>query len=369
METTRYELKETAVGYKGQVLIHGINLTVHAGEIVTLIGPNGAGKSTILKTMIRQLDALDGSIFLNGKALSQTGYQDLSKEVSVLLTGRISPELMTSRDVVEAGRYPYTGRMGLLREEDRRIAMDAMKLAGVETIADRLFSELSDGQRQRVLFARALCQKPKVLILDEPTSYLDIRYKLELLDVLKRLVKEEQLAVIMSLHEIDLAQKISDQIVCVKGDTIVRIGTPEEIFEGPLISELYELKEGRYDPLMGSVELPSAPGKPEVFVISSGGSGILVYRKLVRDGIPFAAGILYDNDIDCHAAREMQAHVIAAEACSELDEETVQKAIQMVHEVKTVILTEVKIGQINRRLRDVIREAERLGRLVRWQNR
>ena len=129
------------------------------------------------------------------------------------MTVRVEPELMTCRDVDSSGRYPYTGKLGVLREEDRRIVEQSLAQADALSFADSPFSAISDGQRQRILLARALCQQPQLIVLDEPTSYLDIRYKLELLSVLKRMVRENDLAVLLSLHELDLARRISDTIV------------------------------------------------------------------------------------------------------------------------------------------------------------
>ena len=128
------------------------------------------------------------------------------------------------------GRYPYTGRLGVLSREDENKVDEALMAVHAQELGIRNFLEISDGQRQRILLARAICQEPEVMILDEPTSYLDIRHKLELLEILRKMAKEKEITVIMSLHEIDLAQKISDKVVCVKGDRIAGFGNPEEIF-------------------------------------------------------------------------------------------------------------------------------------------
>ena len=128
-------------------------------------------------------------------------------------------------------------------------------------LSDRDFNAISDGQRQRVLLARAICQEPEIIILDEPTSFLDIRHKLQLLSILRSMAKQKGITVIMSLHEIDLAQKISDKVVCVKGDHIARFGAPEDVLDGEAIRALYSLDQGFYDPLFGSIELPRPEGE------------------------------------------------------------------------------------------------------------
>ena len=292
------QTKDLAVGYQGKALIHDINFGICKGEIVTLIGPNGSGKSTILKSITRQLRLVGGKVFFDDTSLMNISYKELSSRMAVVLTERIRTELMTCHDIVATGRYPYTGRLGILTAEDERIVDEAMAAVHAQEIGNRDFNAISDGQKQRIMLARAICQEPEIIVLDEPTSYLDIRYKLELLDILKRMAKEKGITVLMSLHEIDLAQKCADRIVCVRGEEIMAYGTPEEVFYEETIEKLYDLDNGSYNPLSGSLELKKTEGEPEVFVISSGGNGTPIYRKLQREGRPFAAGILYTNDVD-----------------------------------------------------------------------
>ena len=248
------ETKDLSVGYHGKPLIEDIALHVQRGRIVTLIGPNGSGKSTILKTIIGQLSKVSGTVFLDGKDMEARSRNEIARRMAILMTARMEPELMTCRDVVSSGRYPYTGRLGVLSAEDKRQVHAALALVGAETLAGRDFNRISDGQRQRILLARALCQEPEIIVLDEPTSFLDIRYKLELLTVLKRMVRENHLAVLLSLHELELAERISDTVVCVAGDRIDRIGTPEEIFTREYIAKLYRMEHGKYDPCFDSLE-------------------------------------------------------------------------------------------------------------------
>ena len=170
------------VGYGGVPLIRDIALSVSGGEILTLIGPNGSGKSTILKSLIRELALLGGTVYLDGRDSRRLSANETARTLAVMMTGRLTPERMTCWDVAAAGRYPYTGRLGLLGAEDREKVREALALVHAEDFADRDFACVSDGQRQRILLARAICQQPRVLVLDEPTSFLDIRYKLELLD-------------------------------------------------------------------------------------------------------------------------------------------------------------------------------------------
>ncbi|MDO4890798.1 MAG: ABC transporter ATP-binding protein [Coriobacteriaceae bacterium] len=244
-----------AVGYDGQVLLDGIDLSVAPGEILTLIGPNGSGKSTILKSIAGHLAPLGGSVYISGKPLARLSARELSLELSVMLTERLRTELLTCADIVETGRYPHTGRLGILTDEDRAEVRAAMETVHVWDLRERDFMQISDGQRQRILFARAICQRPRVMMLDEPTNYLDIHYQIELLNILRRLVAAGEVGVIMSLHELPLARKVSTRVACVKDDGIVAMGTPDEVFVPSVIDDLYGLEPGTYDPVTGAIRL------------------------------------------------------------------------------------------------------------------
>ena len=286
-----FHTQDLSVGYDGRALIHDINIQVEKGKILTLIGPNGAGKSTILKSITRHLAKICGQVYIDRQEIYAWSARELAKRVAVVLTDRIHPELMTCGEVVAMGRYPYTNALGHLTARDREIVAQAMERVHALDLAEQDFTTLSDGQRQRIMLARALCQEPEVLILDEPTAYLDIRHKIELLDILREMAHERGITVIMSLHEIDLATKISDYLLCVKGDTIEAFGPPEDILAEGVIERLYDIQRGSYNLLFGSVELAKPRGEPEVFVVGGGGAGIPCYRALQKRQIPFAAGI------------------------------------------------------------------------------
>ena len=232
-------LKNLAVGYGKSPLHTGISLSLHAGEILSLIGPNGSGKSTLLKTIIRQLEPIEGAVFLDSSELKSYTQKELSKKISVLLTASVKPELLTCRDVVASGRYPHTGYFGLLNSDDEKAVDEAISLLHAQDFAQKDFMCVSDGQKQRIMIARALCQNPKLLVLDEPTSYLDIKWRLELLAILKNLA-QKGVTIIASLHEIDLALKISHRILCVGKKEIRELSRNEKSCKAQL-SNLYEL--------------------------------------------------------------------------------------------------------------------------------
>jgi cobyric acid synthase CobQ len=251
---------DLCAGYGKKVVISGVSLEVKAGQIVTLIGPNGSGKSTVLKTITGQLARLGGTISVLDKDLSSLSASEAALHVSMVMTERIHPEYMTCRDVIATGRYPYTGKLGILGEADWRAVDEAIKLVHAEDVADSDFMRISDGQRQRVMLARAICQDTEIIVLDEPTSFLDMFYKLDLLKTIRFLARERGKAILMSLHELDLVKMVADTVVCLKDDgvngaRVVRIGTPGEIFAGRFVQDLYGVEPDEFDPETASLHL------------------------------------------------------------------------------------------------------------------
>lgn len=342
-----FETSGLAVGYNGKALIRDIDVSLKKGGILTLIGPNGSGKSTILKTISRQLASIRGAVLIDGGELSSMSAKQLARKQAVVLTDRVRPELLSVRDIVGLGRYPYTNMVGRLTEEDRRIVSDSLALVNASELADRDFATLSDGQKQRVILARALAQQPELLVLDEPTAFLDIKHKTELLSVLRYLAKERGVTVIMSLHEIDLAAKASDLLLCVKGETIAAFGTPEEIAAACPMESLYDLKKGSYNAAFGSVELERPSGRPEVFVIAGSGFGIPVMRRLQRERVPFAAGILFENDVDAAVAGSLAAECVIAPAFEPVTEALFERARALMLSCGSVTDAGTPIGTLN----------------------
>lgn len=246
-------LENLAVGYNGEILIRDINLKLRQGEIIAFIGPNGSGKTTILKTITGNLKEISGAAYIEQNSIHQLSSQEMARKVSVVWTQKVKPELLTGEDVVATGRYPYTGKMGILSPKDKEAVVRAMELVGVLPLAKKDFNTLSDGQKQRIILARAVCQETPVLILDEPTSYLDIRYKVELLYLLRKLAMDRKTAVLLSIHEVELAEKIADYVVCVKDGKIFMQGNPQDIFKEKIIRELYDLSEEQYSFLKTTV--------------------------------------------------------------------------------------------------------------------
>ena len=244
------ETKNLAIGYTAP-LLRDIALHAERGKILALIGPNGAGKSTLLKTLAGQLTPQGGTVLLDGQSLTEYSPNARARKLALMLPHAARTELTTCFDVAAAGRYPYTGRLGILSQEDKQQVLDALRLVQADALAGCDFAKISDGQRQRVLLARAVCQQPEVLLLDEPTSFLDVKGKAELTAVLRRLAAEKNVAVIVTLHELELAQKLADAVVCVFPHKVSRVLTPKEAFAKENVCRLFDLDDAQYETLFG----------------------------------------------------------------------------------------------------------------------
>jgi iron-chelate-transporting ATPase len=261
--------RDVTVAYGDTEVVHGADLELRPGRVTVLVGPNGSGKSTLLRTMARLQAARSGSLTLRdeGTDADATGTDaidaidalDLSlrrfaRRVALLTQGRPTPGGLSVRDVVEFGRYPHRGRFGGA-DPDGRAAVDrALDLTGLVALADRGVDQLSGGQLQRVWLASCLAQETGVLLLDEPTTYLDLRYQVELLDLVRDLADDGRIAVGVVLHDLDQAAALADTVALLHDGRIVKTGTPAEVLTPDLLTEVYGIPvEVHADPTTGSL--------------------------------------------------------------------------------------------------------------------
>jgi iron complex transport system ATP-binding protein len=273
-------LENLTVGYEKKTVLSGINLSLSPGKLVCFMGPNGAGKSTLIKTICQFQPSLKGSIYIQGKPLEQWHQRNLARILSVVLTDTLNAGQMTGRDLVASGRYPYTSWSGRLRQEDWKVVDEAMTKTDTRALASIPFYEMSDGQRQKIMITRALCQETPLIVLDEPTAHLDLNNRVAIVSLLRELVHHEQRAVLMATHEIDLALQMADELwLAETGGTIIE-GIPEDLVLNGSIDAIFQFKG--YDLKTGSVH----PLKSGRFVKLKGGGFLYLWIKnaLERNG-------------------------------------------------------------------------------------
>lgn len=226
------QLRDITLGFGSRTLIEGATARFECGRMVALLGRNGTGKSTLLRAIASLGELRSGDIAIDGRSLAEYTSTELARKIAFVNTERIDVEALTAYDLVSIGRSPYTGWSGRLTADDRAIVERAMQIAGIESMAERRVETLSDGEAQRVMIARALAQDTPVILLDEPTAFLDLPNRYELCTLLGRLAREEGKCIIFSTHELDIALSLADSIALVDTPRLVHLTTEEMISSG-----------------------------------------------------------------------------------------------------------------------------------------
>lgn len=234
--------KNLKVGYEDRIIIENLNLSIKQGEIVSIIGPNGCGKSTLLKTLSRMIHPIAGTVYLEGTELKQLKNKLISQKICLLSQHNQAPNDLTVEQLVYYGRLPHKKWYESKNEEDRELIEWAIEQTGLTRYKDKPIGSLSGGERQRAYIAQALCQKPTILLLDEPTTYLDISYQLELMELVQEINKKLNITVVMVLHELNQASRYSDRLVIMKQGAIISEGAPNQIIDQQTIESVYQIE-------------------------------------------------------------------------------------------------------------------------------
>ena len=251
------------IGYKGRgkdtVVAESLDLELRRGELVGLLGPNGSGKSTLIRTLAHMQAPLGGNITLEGEELSRLSSKEVARRVSTVLTDRVTVGNLTVYSVIAFGRSPYTGLLGRMSEQDREVVEWAMEATGLKAFAGRDIARLSDGERQKVMVARALAQDTPLILLDEPTAHLDLPNRVEIVRLLRKLAHETQKAILMSTHELDLALKACDQVWMLTMENGMSAGVPEDLVLNGTFEEVFRRDSFFFDRETGSFKLHEQP--------------------------------------------------------------------------------------------------------------
>jgi iron complex transport system ATP-binding protein len=325
------------VGYKDTPIIKNINITFEAGQFITLLGPNGAGKTTLLRTLSRHLESLSGSIQIGDRPLAELRQAELARIMAVVLTDKVTPPLFNVFQFVALGRYPHTDFLGRLTEQDREVVSHSLSAVNAEDLTHREFASLSDGERQKVLVARALAQEPQILLLDEPTAHLDLKHRVEVMAILRNLCRRKGITVIASLHDVDIAAKVSDRVALIKNGAITDWGYPEEILTSETVADLYDFNSACFSHHLGSIELRGDGHLGKVFVVAGMGSGATIYRMLAKRGYAISTGVLQSNDLDCFVAESLGADCVSQAPSKNMSKESLTRALARLDKCDMVI--------------------------------
>lgn len=229
LDSTALHVKDVSVGYGERTVLDALNVDIKRGTVTSIVGPNGCGKSTLLRTMSRLLNPTKGEIVLDGKSIHDIPTRKLATQLGLLPQTPIAPDGIVVADLVGRGRTPHQGILGRWSQQDYDIVAEALETTGISDLAERSIDELSGGQRQRVWIAMALAQRTDTLLLDEPTTYLDVKHQLDVLDLLTELNHDRGTTIVMVLHDLNLAARYSDELVAVSGGKVFAHGHPREV--------------------------------------------------------------------------------------------------------------------------------------------
>lgn len=342
--------------YPGREVFRELNLELEEGEIVGLIGPNSSGKTTLLKILDGILKPDRGRVFLGEREVRRLSRSEIARTVAVVPQGMEVPFSFTVREIVLMGRAPYLGRFSWEKKKDLDIAREGMALTDVLELEQRFFFELSQGEKQRVLMARALAQEPKVILLDEPTSHLDLNHQVELNELIRQLNEDRNLTVLNISHDLNLAAEYSRRIVLLHRGTIFAAGPPAEVLTEENIRRVYETTV-----LVERNSLSGAPrvvpigrskgyqGRPRgtVHVIGGAGSGLESARRLLLRGYRVSLGVLNVGDTDQKMGRTLGLTMALEEPFSPISEKAYRENQELIDRAEQIVVEKFLVGPGN----------------------
>lgn len=361
---TVLELNGLEVGYGRKSVLKDISFGLGSGRFLSLLGPNGAGKTTLLRTMARLIPAMAGSISIAGRDFGSIAQADLARLQAVVLTDRLNPGMLTAYEVAALGRHPHTGFFGRLGPEDHKAVERAIEMVAAQDLAGRYFERLSDGEKQKIVLARALAQEPRLILLDEPTVHLDLKHRLEVMSILRQLCREVNVAVVASLHDIDIASRVSDQVALISGGGLAAFGPPEVVLDDQSVAHLYNLNGAHYDSRLGVIELKGGKRRGPVFVLPGGGAASFALRLLHKRDYAIMCGVAHLGDIDTHIARALGADLVTAPPFGQASPESLTKCREMMARAEVVIDSGFNLGHDNQGNAMLLREAAQMGKPI-----
>jgi iron complex transport system ATP-binding protein len=352
------EVKGVTFGYEREPLLYDVRMRVRQGEMVGLLGPNGSGKTTLLRLVSGVLRPQQGAVMLKGRDLRDWGRRGVARRIAVVPQELQLPFAFTVEQMVSLGRTPYVNLLGSRSRQDADIVQEAMQAADISVLAKRIFNELSGGERQRVMVAMALAQQPELLLLDEPTAHLDIKYQIEMLELVQRLNRKRGMTVIAAMHDLNLAARYFPRLMLFQRGIVADAG-PAEVLEPHLLKRVYGI-DVQVGILRGAEHLSILPpgagavyvehgedSQSHALVMAGGGSGERLMRALADAHIPFMAGALNIGDSDHTLALRLANEVITEQPYAPISSGVLEQVHTSLARVRLLIICPMPVGSGN----------------------
>jgi iron complex transport system ATP-binding protein len=352
-------VKDVDFSYDSSQVLRAVSFELDAGAMVGLIGPNGSGKSTLIKVLSKVLRPTQGEIRFRGRDIAETSSAELARHVAVVSQEPTVAFSFSGLETVMAGRYPHIGRFGFETQRDFEIAHRAMAFTDTIHLSDRRIEEMSGGEKQRVFLARALAQEPELLLLDEPTTHLDINHQIEIMDLIRKLHKEQNLTVLSVTHDLNLAAEYFDTLLLLREGSLVMEGAPSHVVTDEVIREVYGADAVvSKNPKTGAPHLALVPRVApataqrkgvKVHVVCGGGTASDLIRRLVIEGYTVTAGVLNEGDSDHKVATSLADEVVTAAPFSPVGDDAHARNVMLAQAADVVVVSTVPVGEGNLR--------------------
>jgi iron complex transport system ATP-binding protein len=352
-------VNEVDFSYDSRQVLRAVSFELEAGAMVGLIGPNGSGKSTLIKVLSKVLRPTQGQVRFRGRDIAQTPSAELARHVAVVSQEPTVAFSFSGLETVMAGRYPHIGRFGFETQRDFEIAHRAMAFTDTIHLSDRRIEEMSGGEKQRVFLARALTQEPELLLLDEPTTHLDINHQIEIMDLIRKLHKEQNLTVLSVTHDLNLAAEYFDTLLLLRDGSLVMEGAPPHVVTDEVIREVYGADAVvSKNPKTGAPHLALVPRVApataqrkgvKVHVVCGGGTASDLIRRLVIEGYTVTAGVLNEGDSDHRVATSLADEVVTAAPFSPVGDDAHARNVELAQAADVVVVSTVPVGEGNLR--------------------
>ena len=368
MDKKVVKIQDLEVAYGEKKIINGLNFSVNQGEFVGIIGPNGTGKSTLVKAITNIIQKSSGKIEIMGYDNTKISKKELAKHVAVVPQEFNIEYDFTNWDIVMMGRNPHTKRRNKKNFEDFEIVQEAMKLTNTWQFKDALFNELSGGERQRVIVARAIAQQTQIILLDEPTSHLDIHHQLEIMELIHKLKEDRGVTIVAILHDVNLATRFSDRLILMNNGKVLVEGNPDKVIQEEYLSQLYKMEMIiRENRIIGKREIvPLRVIKEKVneedikvHVLCGGGTGEAILEKFKSLGLKLSAGILNKGDSDWEVCKLLGIPVVEAPPFSGMTKEQGIFNLEMINKSDYVIVSKMPYGNGNLLNLEVLKEVKK----------